>query len=96
MDEGTDLTVVAQGFIDSQEFESMYGEATDNEFIELLYENVLDRQPDAQGYAFWKEAMHEAGLTRKEVLVEFSESIENVNNTDHLISDGITYNPFFS
>ena len=96
MDQGTDLTVVAQGFIGSQEFESMYGQTTDNEFIELLYENVLDRQPDADGYAFWKEAMHEAGLTREEVLVQFSESVENVNNTDHLISDGISYNPFFS
>lgn len=96
MDEGTDLTSVAQGFIGSQEFESMYGEATDNEFIELLYENVLDRQPDAQGYEFWKDTMHEAGLTREEVLVEFSESIENVNNTEDLISNGITYNPFFS
>lgn len=95
MDNGALLTGVAGGFIGSAEFQSRYGNTSDVGFIKLLYENVLDRQPDAGGYAFWQMAMGR-GLTREGLLVEFSESVENKANVEGLIANGIEYTPFIS
>lgn len=95
MDNGALLTGVAGGFIGSDEFQSRYGNTSDVGFIKLLYENVLDRQPDAGGYQFWQEAMGR-GLTREGLLVEFSESRENKANVEGLIANGIEYTPFIS
>jgi hypothetical protein len=95
MDKGAALTGVAGGFIGSEEFQSRYGQASDTDFIRLLYENVLDRQPDAGGYQFWQEAMGR-GLSREGLLIEFSESPENKTNVAGLITGGIEYTAFIS
>jgi hypothetical protein len=95
MDKGAALTGVAGGFIGSEEFQSRYGQASDMDFIKLLYENVLDRQPDAGGYAFWQDAMAR-GLSREGLLIEFSDSEENKANVAGLIANGIEYTPFIS
>jgi hypothetical protein len=77
---GMSLLTAASCFILSTEFRSMYGEApTDDQFITLLYKNVLHREPDAGGWAYWMNAMTH-GLTQARVLVEFSESPENKAN----------------
>jgi hypothetical protein len=93
MDKGAELTSVAGGFIGSTEFQSRYGSTSDTDFIRLLYENVLDRQPDAEGYAYWQDAMSQ-GLSREGLLINFSESTENKANVEGLISGGIEYTPF--
>lgn len=94
MDKGVDLQSVAQSFIGSEEFMLMYGSnPSDESFIDLLYENVLDRSPDQSGYDFWIGALNR-GLSRAGALAEFSESVENIRNTDPLIADGILYVPF--
>lgn len=95
MDNGAALINVAGGFIGSDEFQSRYGNASDTDFIRLLYENVLDRQPDAAGYQFWQEAM-DRGLTREGLLVEFSESQENESNVAPDIANGIYYTPWIT
>lgn len=77
LDAGTSLVTVASCFILSTEFRAMYGEnPTDDTFVTLLYRNVLHREPDAGGWAYWLNAMTN-GLTQAQVLVEFSESPEN-------------------
>lgn len=95
MDNGAALINVAGGFIGSDEFQSRYGNASDTDFIRLLYENVLDRQPDAAGYQFWQEAM-DRGLTREGLLIEFSESQENESNVAPDIANGIYYTPWIT
>jgi len=94
LDAGVSLTWVAQRFIDSPEFEGMYGaNASDERFIELLYANVLDREPDQSGYDYWLDVMSQ-GLSQADVLTYFSESPENVKNVAPLIEDGIQYTAF--
>ena len=96
LEAGAALTDVAGGFIGSTEFEDRYGaNPSDDAFIELLYNNVLDRAPDDAGYAFWQEAMSQ-GLTREQLLLEFSESTENQANVAGSIANGIEYLPFMS
>ena len=75
------LTTVANGFVASQEFQTTYGQLDDSDFVTLLYNNVLNRAPDAGGLNQWVGRMAE-GETRAEVVLGFSQSAEYRNNTD--------------
>ena len=55
-----------------------------------LYNNVLDRNPDQAGFDFWLGALAN-GATREDILVNFSESKENIANVADLIANGIQY-----
>ncbi|MCJ7874805.1 DUF4214 domain-containing protein [Phaeobacter sp. J2-8] len=75
------LEQAAAGFTNSAEFTQTYG-ATDNRaFVTLLYNNVLDRAPDATGLDNWSGRLARGEMTRPEVLVGFSESAEFQNST---------------
>lgn len=79
----SDVVGAAAAFIGSDEFAGIYGapEAlSDPRFVDLLYSNVLRRDGDEAGTAFWI-AQLEAGLSRAEALAAFSESPENVAAT---------------
>lgn len=91
MDKGVSLNTVAQAFVGSAEFTSKYGAAqTDSAFIQAIYQNVLHRAPDGEGFNFWNNAM-QAGVSRQEVLVHFSESAENKEALAGVIGSGFTY-----
>jgi hypothetical protein len=86
------MSDVAAGFTNSDEFTSQYGtDISNSEFINLLYNNVLDRDADQGGLDFWLGHMNSGALTREGVLIEFSESNENQNNVIELIAAGIEY-----
>lgn len=91
MDDGATLTSVAKGFINSPEFQKLYGANVSNkDYVTKLYNNVLDRNPDQGGYDFWLGALAK-GATREDILVNFSESNENIANVANLIANGIQY-----
>lgn len=91
LENGASLSSVANAFVASDEFQHLYGSDVRNEeFVNLLYNNVLDRDADAGGYTYWTNRL-DSNLTRADVLVSFSESIENQNNVADLIATGITY-----
>ncbi|MEN9868386.1 MAG: hypothetical protein RL748_3976 [Pseudomonadota bacterium] len=93
LDRQVSLQQVAAGFIDSAEFIAIYGNNPGNEaFVTRLYNNVLHREPEPGGYAFWVNALG-AGVTRAQVLAEFSESAENKSGVAAAISNGISYLP---
>ncbi|MEZ5343550.1 MAG: DUF4214 domain-containing protein [Acidimicrobiales bacterium] len=75
------LSEISQYFTASDEFVQTYGNAMSHEaFLRLVYQNVLDRSPDAEGTAYWLNLMNH-GLSRGDVMVWFSESAEYINNT---------------
>lgn len=94
LDEGKgDLAWVANNFIISNEFTATYGSpatVSNTEFLNLIYQNVLDRAPDADGFAYWMEEL-ENNFGRERVLASFSESVENKANVDDAIDAGIWY-----
>lgn len=91
MDGSASLTTVAAGFINSPEFQKLYGaNLSDRDFVTKLYNNVLDRNPDQEGYDYWLGALAK-GASREGVLVNFSESNENIANVVDLIANGIQY-----
>jgi len=92
MDLGAALSTVAGQFIGSAEFVAKYGtNPTNEQFVTLLYQNVLNRLPDAGGLAFWVNQLNAGTITRPEVLIGFSESTENKANVLPAIDNGITY-----
>jgi len=93
LDNDVTLTDVAALFLRSAEFSETYGMnagLADAAYIDLLYQNVLDRTPDQAGYDFWQE-QQENGLSREDLLIFFSESAENQGNVAPAIGDGIWY-----
>ncbi len=87
---GMTLNDISTEFARSNEFTQTYGSLTDAEFIDLVYQNVLDRQADAGGKAFWLGRLSN-GLSRGAMMVEFSESPENVERTDGEIRATMLY-----
>ena len=79
------LQSAADGFVRSVEFQNTYGgDLTSTEFVTLLYNNVLDRGPDAGGLANWTGRLDD-GDSRAEVVLGFSQSREfTANSADGL------------
>lgn len=71
---------ISQAFEQSPEFIQTYGSLNNEEFVELVYQNVLDRDPDAGGAAFWKGEL-DGGYPRGAMMIGFSESKEYVEKT---------------
>jgi len=96
MERGMNVVEVAARFVDSTEFRQLYGSNTSPSiFITKLYQNVLDRTPDAAGLSWWVEQMQtNASKTFSKVLADFSESNENQANVASLIANGISYLPY--
>ena len=83
---GDALADVARGFVGSREFQATYGALDDRAFVTLLYQNVLDRAPDADGLAGWTGRLT-AGASRAEVVLGFSESREFITRTEAAATD---------
>ena len=79
---GMPLTVIANEFTTSEEFQIRYGSLSDTDFVELLYQNVLGRGSDPVGLANWVGRL-ESGQSRGSILVGFSESPEYRANMEH-------------
>ncbi|NDW01300.1 DUF4214 domain-containing protein [Salipiger sp. PrR002] len=75
LSEGRPLLAVIDGFVKSAEFQATYGDLDTEGFVTLLYNNVLDRDPDAAGLENWSARL-EAGASRSEVVMGFSQSAE--------------------
>lgn len=87
------LSSMAQHFMTSVEFSDSYGAIEtlpDESYLNLLYENVLGRSADQAGFDFWSE-QQEQGVSREDMLVYFSESVENVGLTSSIVTDGIWF-----
>jgi hypothetical protein len=96
MDSGMTLIEAAARFIDSNEFRAMYGTSpTDEQYLTKVYQNVLGRDPEPDGYNWWlNEIRTNPEKTRAKVLADFSESVENNAGTAQLVGQGIIYEPW--
>ena len=91
MDKGMSLADAGRSFVNSSEFQSKYGALDDRGFIDAMYQNVLDRQADDAGYAYWLDEMERGVTDRAGVLASFSESAENQGNVAGQIANGIQF-----
>ncbi|MEM7530126.1 MAG: DUF4214 domain-containing protein [Pseudomonadota bacterium] len=81
---GLNMVQIAEFFLTSPEYIANFGASetqTDAQFVTSLYENMLNRGPEQEGFDFWVGALANADLPtvteRAIVLVEFTQSAEN-------------------
>lgn len=86
MDNGSSLTQVAHEFMTGQpEFDKLYGSnPSDNDFINHLCENVLHREADAAGFAYWLNVLHTSPNARG--MMRFSLQGHAVSDEDRIIN----------
>ena len=95
MDKGLSLDDVARGFVQSAEFQSLYGANPSNaDIVTRFYANVLHRAPDAAGAAYWTGVLDSHAATSAAVLAQFSESAENQAALVGVTQHGIAYTAF--
>lgn len=88
---GLTLQQVALSFIDSTESKVLFGSNSDNAtFLERVYKNVLNRNSDPAGFNYWIGRMN-AGASRVDILLAFTDSAENKASTDAAISKGMAF-----
>ncbi|KQV79284.1 hypothetical protein ASD15_18235 [Massilia sp. Root351] len=93
MDNGSSLNAVANAFLGSTEFQQRYGNLSNEEFVNSMFENVLHRAGKPAGIAFWVGQL-DNGATRADVLMGFSESAENSAEILQIIGNGFEYTPY--
>jgi hypothetical protein len=94
LNKGMALADVANAFVASSEFKTLYGATPGNaDIVAKFYEHVLHREPDAQSQ-FWVDVLDRKAATVAEVLVGFSESAENVAALVGVEQQGIAFTPY--
>ena len=88
LDAGSTFFQVAQGFVQSPEFQRLNPDMSNDAILNNYYLNVLGRPADAEGLAYWSQQMAN-GMPASEALFWFSESAENMANTNPAIESGI-------
>lgn len=73
---GMTLAAISDQFARSPEFVDLYGGVADAAFVQLVYRNVLDRVPDAAGLEHWTGQLQLGAVTRGDVMLGFSDSME--------------------
>ena len=72
------MTEVAADFLSSREFQQTYGALSTQDFVEELYENILQRAGEDAGIDYWTNQLDAGVQSRAQVLAGFSDSAENV------------------
>ncbi len=78
--EGRTLESISQSFAVSSEFVRAYGSLSNAAFVDRVYQNVLGRPADAGGTTYWKGRL-DAGVSRGQVMANFSQSSEYIRQT---------------
>jgi hypothetical protein len=81
---------VSDVFSQSPEFIKTYGHLSNLQFIELVYKNVLGRAAEPAGRDAWLLRLN-SGMSRGEMMIGFSESIENLNGSRHATNITMAY-----
>ncbi|MEL6766000.1 MAG: DUF4214 domain-containing protein [Pseudomonadota bacterium] len=81
---GLSLTEIAERFIESDEFVSLFGEIdtlSDTEIVTTFFENVLDRGPDPEGLDFFVGVLGTPEVDPEDLLLTFALSPENLQSS---------------
>jgi len=80
-EEGLSARALARVFLDSREFEASFGDPdtlTNEGLVRVLFENVLERAPDADGLGFWINELARPDFDRADLVLAFAAAPENV------------------
>lgn len=83
IDQGTTLEEIAGGFLASDELKS-YGELSNEQYVQTLYVNALNREAEDAGQQYWLDLM-ENGASREYVAISIVGSNEGVDVIDSVV-----------
>ncbi len=64
-------------WLESDEYIARFGDnLSDEDFLSLVYLNILGRPADQDGYNFWLAVLKSGAMSREQLIVEFTESDE--------------------
>ena len=73
---GMTLGQISARFATAPEFVGRYGSVRDDQFVDLVYRNVLHREPDLVGKTYWTTQLTTRQVDRGGMMVNFTESPE--------------------
>lgn len=85
---------LVNSLLNSSEFQGNFGSNLDNgQFVTIMYQNVLLRQPDSRGYDFWVNQLNTGQMTRSQVGLAILQSSEfqGLTSTQHRVSVSLLY-----
>ena len=69
---------IAKSFLESDEYITRFKDSnSDAKFVNNLYQNVLGRLPDNEGFQYWFNQLDSGRETKSDLLLGFAESSEN-------------------
>ncbi len=80
--QGNSLEEIAYQFVASEEFQLRYGNISHEQFIDLIYKNILCRDADGEGASYWRGILNDGKAGRHQVIVYFSEAAEYLKTTE--------------
>lgn len=80
LQEGQNLQDIANSFYHATEFRQQFERFDDENYIDQLYLNVLERPADSEGVDYWLNDIQHNGRSHADVLVSFAQSAENRDN----------------
>jgi hypothetical protein len=109
MEHGATLPQVSKEFMvggdgtGQAEFVKMYGSNSSNAtFVTTMYHNILGREPDAEGYKFWLDALNgnlnpDKTAFRAQLMIDFSQSPENLQKVQLIgtLDHGVEFVPYY-
>ena len=99
-DNGASAVLMAEEFVWSTEFQTLYGVTTSDDYlignnieavVDLFYQNVLGRTPDQGGLKYYASTIVDQSKTGGQVLAEIADSAENRTNLLPTIENGMSY-----
>ena len=99
-DNGASAVQMAEEFVWSAEFQTLYGVTTSDNYlvgndieavVDLFYRNVLGRAPDQGGLTYYTSTIEDQNKTGGQVLAEIADSAENRANLLPTIENGMSY-----
>lgn len=81
---GTSLDRIATEFTQSAEFTATSGQLSNTDFVHALYQQTFGRAPEADGLAYWTQALESGGATRAQLVRSFSDiAAHNIDGSIH-------------
>jgi len=78
---GMSLTNIARSFFDQPETQSVYGALDASEIVTRVYDNVLNRAPDAAGLAYWTNELTTGKVSRSDLILAVINAAKSATGT---------------
>jgi len=91
------IELIAESFFDQPETQEMYPSSMPNEeFVNNIYNNVLNRDADPAGLAYWVEALNSGAVTRHHTILAIANGAEGQDKItiDNKTEVGLYYAQF--